>query len=49
MPHFDKYAPYIWWAYGVAAVILGGLVLWTILRITGAKKKLDAIEKDDTK
>ncbi|MDP3736213.1 MAG: heme exporter protein CcmD [Hyphomonadaceae bacterium] len=50
MPHFDKYAPYVLWSYGIAAVVLLGLVAWTLFRITNAKKKLDAVEpkKDDT-
>lgn len=49
MPHFDKYAPYVFWSYGIAAVVLFSLVAWTVLRIINARKKLDAVEpkKDD--
>jgi heme exporter protein CcmD len=46
MPTFDKYAPYIFSSYAIAAVVLGGIVLWSIWRIGHARKKLDAIEKD---
>lgn len=42
--HFDKYAPYVLWSYGIAAVVLLGLVGWTLWRITRAARKLDAIE-----
>jgi heme exporter protein CcmD len=49
MPVFDKYAPYIFWSYGIAGVILGGLVLWTIWRVANARKKLDGVEKDQPK
>jgi heme exporter protein CcmD len=41
---FDKYAPYIFSAYGITAAILGGLVLWSVVRVIQAKKKLDAVE-----
>jgi heme exporter protein CcmD len=41
---FDKYAPYIFSAYGITAAILGGLVLWSVIRVIQAKKKLDAVE-----
>lgn len=49
IPQFDKYAPYIWSSYGIAAVVLGGLVLWTVWRVIDARKKLDAVEKDESK
>ncbi|MBI1361230.1 MAG: heme exporter protein CcmD [Alphaproteobacteria bacterium] len=47
LPHFDKYAPYIWWGYAIATAILVGLVVWSILRVSSAKKKLDEIEGKD--
>lgn len=49
MPVLDKYAPYVFASYGIAAVMLGGLLLWSIWRVMRAKAKLDAIEKDDKK
>jgi heme exporter protein CcmD len=47
MPEFDKYAPYVWWAYGLAAAVLGGLIVWSLLRASRAKRELEAAEKDD--
>jgi heme exporter protein CcmD len=44
MASFDKYAPFVFSAYGIAAVVLGGLTLWTIWRVGRAKKKLDEVE-----
>jgi heme exporter protein CcmD len=44
MLNFDKYAPFVFSAYGIAALVLGGLTLWTIWRVGHAKKKLDAVE-----
>jgi heme exporter protein CcmD len=49
MPTLDKYAPYIFAAYGVAIVALAGLVLWTAWRAVQAKRKLDAAEAGDQK
>jgi heme exporter protein CcmD len=46
---FDKYAPYIFSAYGITAAILGGLVIWSVVRVIQAKKKLDAVEAPATK
>ena len=41
---FDKYAPFVFSSYGIAALVLGGLTLWTIWRVGHAKKKLDEVE-----
>jgi len=41
---FDKYAPYVFSAYGIAALVLGGLVVWSVLRLVHARRKLDVIE-----
>lgn len=49
MPTLDKYAPYIFAAYGVAIVALVGLVAWTAWRSIAAKKKLDAAEAGEGK
>ena len=51
MPDFDKYAPYVFSAYGIAGLVLGGLVLWSVLRLLRARRKLDAIEphKDEAR
>jgi heme exporter protein D len=39
------YAAFIWPAYGVSALALGGVTLWTILSWRKAKAKLAALEK----
>ena len=44
MPEFDKYAPYVWWAYGVAGTIITLLIVWSVSRIREAKRKLDEID-----
>ena len=44
LPDLVKYAPYIYSAYGIAIAVLVGMVIWTVLRIRQAKKKLDALE-----
>jgi heme exporter protein CcmD len=41
---YGRYTPYILSAYGIAIVVLGALVGWSILRAIRARKKLDAIE-----
>lgn len=48
MPEFDKYAPYVWTCYGIAGAILIGLVVWTVLRAGEARRKLDAVEADNS-
>jgi heme exporter protein CcmD len=48
LPLFDKYAPYVFAAYAVAAVILVALVAWPVLRIRKARRELDAAEREQT-
>ncbi|MDZ4761982.1 MAG: heme exporter protein CcmD [Alphaproteobacteria bacterium] len=47
MLNYDKYAPYVFWCYGIAAALLIGVVAWSVLRVTRARQKLDAFEKPD--
>ena len=49
LPELVKYAPYIYSAYGIAIAVLVGMVIWTVLRIRQAKKKLDALEAAELK
>jgi heme exporter protein CcmD len=44
MPGFDKYAPYVFWSYGIAAFILSAIVVWTVSRVRSARKALDEAE-----
>lgn len=45
MPELDKYAPYILASYGIAIALIVGLAVWSILRLSAAKKKLDRLER----
>ena len=45
MPIYDKYAPYVFASYAVAALVLGGLVLWSMWRVASARKRLEAAER----
>ena len=38
------YAVYIWPAYGVTVLVLGGVTLWTLLAWRRAKARLAALE-----
>lgn len=44
--NFDMgiYAVYIWPAYGVSVLVLGGVTLWTLLAWRRAKARLAALE-----
>lgn len=46
MPVLDKYAPYVLACYGIAIVLIAGLTIWSVVRLSAAKKKLDALEAD---
>ena len=48
--NFDMgiYAVYIWPAYGVSVLVLGGVTLWTLLAWRRAKAKLAAMEAGQT-
>jgi heme exporter protein CcmD len=40
------YGAYIWPAYGISALALGGITLWSWLRWRQAKAKLAVLEKN---
>ena len=44
--NFDvaPYGIYIWPAYGLSVLLLGGLILWTLSRWRAARAKLAALE-----
>ena len=48
--NFDMgpYAVYIWPAYGVSVLVLGGVTLWTLLAWRRAKARLAAMEAGQT-
>lgn len=43
---YGRYTPYILSAYGIAGTVLIALIVWSVLRVINAKKKLDAIETE---
>jgi heme exporter protein D len=45
--NFDMspYGAFIWPAYGLSALVLGGLTLWTLARWRAARSKLERLEK----
>lgn len=45
--NFDMspYGAFIWSAYGLTVLALGGLTFWTVARWRAAKAKLAALEK----
>ena len=44
MFEYGRYTPYVLTSYGIAAVVIIGLVVWSVMRVSTAKKKLEAIE-----
>ncbi len=44
MFEYGRYTPYVLSSYGIAAVVIIGLIVWSVVRVTNAKKKLEAIE-----
>jgi heme exporter protein CcmD len=45
--NFDltPYGAYIWPAYGISLLLLGGFTAWTLAKWRAAKSKLAALEK----
>jgi heme exporter protein CcmD len=44
---YGKYTPYVLTSYGIAAVVVFGLLLWSVMRVTNARKKLAEAEQED--
>jgi heme exporter protein CcmD len=44
---YGKYTPYVLTSYGIAAVMIVGLLVWSIVRVTNAQKKLSEAERED--
>lgn len=43
-----KYAEYVFTAYGLFAVVIGGYAAWLLLRIRATRRTLDALERTRT-
>ncbi len=41
------YAVYVWPAYGAAAVVLGGLLGWSLASYRRARRELAALQRDE--
>jgi heme exporter protein CcmD len=46
---YGKYTPYVLACYIAAGVILAGLIVWSVWRLANARRKLDAVEKEQQK
>mgnify|MGYP000117682889 CR=1 FL=1 len=42
--HMGGYWPYIWPAYGVVAMLLIGLLVWTLIALRQSRTELEALE-----
>lgn len=40
-----NYAAYVWTAYGIATLLIGGLVLVTLRRRIGSRRAMDGLEQ----
>lgn len=44
---YGKYTPYVLTSYGIAAVVIIGLIVWSVVRVSNARRKLAEAERDD--
>ena len=44
IPVYDKYAPYIWWCYGLTALVLLALVWWSVARARRVRRELESLD-----
>jgi heme exporter protein CcmD len=45
---YGKYTPYVLTSYGIAAVVIAGLIIWSVMRLSNARRKLAEAEREDT-
>ena len=45
---YGKYTPYVLTSYGIAAAVIVGLIVWSVVRLSNARRKLAEAERDDT-
>jgi len=45
LPVFQEHAPYIWAAYGLAALTLGGLIAAILVRARAARGRLERLQR----
>ena len=44
---YGKYTPYVLTSYGIAAVVITALRVWSVVRLGNARRKLAEAERDD--
>lgn len=44
IPDYDKYAPFIWWCYGITAVVLFAVLWWSLSRAARVRRELEALD-----
>lgn len=44
---YGKYTPYVLTSYGIAAVMIAGLIVWSVMRLSNARRKLAEAERDE--
>ena len=44
---YGKYTPYVLTSYGIAAVVNTALIVWSVVRLSNARRKLAEAERDD--
>jgi len=44
MFEYEKYTPYVLTSYGIASVVILGLLAWSVMRLSKASKKLAEAE-----
>ena len=47
MFEYEKYTPYVLTSYGIAAVVIFGLLGWSVMRLARASRKLAEAEAAD--
>ena len=47
MFEYEKYTPYVLTSYGIALVVIFGLLGWSVMRLTRASRKLAEAEAAD--
>lgn len=47
LPAFDHTGPYIWAAYGLTALVIGGLIAIVAVRARAARRRLDRLQAEE--
>jgi heme exporter protein CcmD len=48
MFEYEQYTPYVLTSYAIGAVVIVGLIIWSALRVSNARRRLAEAEKEDT-